>query len=274
MLSTKSRLSKTLLALLLALILTVSILPMLDYSASAATYFAVTGTITDAGMNTIVICTSSNKYRTFSKEDAQIVDPSGKGIALGDTVKITYSKDNPSVALKVTVVKHSGSSNRVEHDPNVRVIMMGEVRDIDSDYITISNSGRRYSFGIDDAHILCSSDDGILVGDKVRVIFYSEDPSEAVQVLMVSPGNGHDRYSWHHTRSAANRSFTGWIQDMGNHAIVVQSLESGMTMTFYYDEDDNDFPELAIGDVVKVLYNDENPAAALRVVMVDQGNNH
>lgn len=271
--STKSRLTKTLLALILALILTVSMIPMLNYPASAATYFAVTGTVTDAGMNTIVISTSTGKHRTFSKEDAQIVNPSGGGIALGDTVKITYSKDNPSIAVKVTMVKHSGSAKRVEHDPNVRVVMMGVVRDITSDYITISGNEGRYSFGIEYANILSTSDE-ILIGDKVRVTYYSHDPSEAVQVLLITHGSGHNRYSWDYSYSNANRSFTGWIQDMGNNSMVVQSLESGLTMTFYYDERNNDFPELAIADVVKVLYNAENPGTALRVVMVDRGDNH
>lgn len=274
MLSTKSRLSKTLLALFLALILTVSMLPLVNYSASAATYFAVTGTVSNAGMSTIVIATPAGKHRTFGKEDAQIVNPFGGGIALGDVVKITYTHDNPSMAVRITMVQPSSRQGRVEHDPNVRAVLMGIVRDIASDYITVTSGSRRYDFAIDDANVF-GAPDGILIGDKVRITYYTNDPDDAVQVLMITQGRGHDQYGWDDSSyTAANRTFQGWVQDMGDHSMVIQNLESGMTMTFYYDDRSNDFPELAISDVVKVLYNDNNPGSALRVLMVDRGSNH
>lgn len=273
---TKTRFSKTILALALALILVASLAPVMNYQASAATYYAATGVVTDAGMSTITIL-SSGKYRHFSKEDAKISDPYKKGLALGDTVQIIYNAAHPKIAVQIKIIAHNPSGYREEHKPESQLAVMGTVRDIGMSTISVLMDGRRYTFSQEDAHIVSAPDDGIMIGDKVRVTYYRSSADRAVQVLFMKKGPNHDdnyEYQWSGTSTVANRSFTGWIPDMDGSSVVVQDLQTGKSLQFYYDDEDGDLPEIAIGDVVKVLYNDRNPGYALRIIMVDQGTNH
>lgn len=262
--------SKALLALVLVMLLMVSMLPLFNYQASAAVkYYSATGVVTDATMNTITIL-KSGRYRTFGKSDAKILH-APDGIALRDTVKIVYREDNPQDAVQIVMVSHSTSQNRVPHNTHELKIVTGVITDATMNAVTINTGAETMTFGKEDAHLL-NARDGLLLGDRVRITYYEDNASEAVQIYMIEHGRRHRTYDYN--APDTNCVFYGDILAVGEDYFVCQDMQTGIVVTFFYDSTHYEGPDLEVSDSVRVLYNDQYPSIAMRVLMVNDMANY
>ena len=161
----------------------------------------VTGTVTDATMNTTTIQTSDGKELTFAMEGADI--SMKDGLLLGDVVAITYKGDlKDGDTTGVTVVKMTdGADNstnplRQEEDsmptegeiaPEGDAMITGVVVAAGMSATTIqTDDGTELSFLTDEAEKTVT--DGIQEGKRVTIVYTGEilgTDTSAVTVLLI-----------------------------------------------------------------------------------------
>jgi len=145
--------------------------------------YSITGTVSDYDGDTITIMYGRHE-RIFRCDSADILH-SPDGIEEGDIVKVVYAPNNSRTALQLIMIQHGENHEEHGHPMHRQEYknVTGNIVDAGMNSITIFVQGQYMTFGKEDAQV--ASDDGISIGDVVRIYFDPDNPNDAVRIQMI-----------------------------------------------------------------------------------------